>query len=298
MAKMSLDNSASGSIHMKKTTEEAYELIEMVTDNQYLYSFGEISMKGKSRFPETLKTLEIKIPFAEALEQIPSYAMFIKDKISHKRDWREAGTVLLTKECSAVIQRNLPKKLQDLGSFLIPCTLGDTCIRIALYDLGASINLMATSLMNKLQIQEAKPTHIYLHLVDGFVKIPSRVVDGMIVRKGEVTLRVNKDEFTFNAIRAIQHLDPTEECLKIDVIEPLVEEVREIERLEEELNNILEDAMPELNAPEEQEEMLTTPKVEDGPPKLELKPLPPSLKYVFLGDGDTYPVIISSALEQ
>ncbi|KAL4344152.1 hypothetical protein AHAS_Ahas11G0149800 [Arachis hypogaea] len=38
MAKISLDNSAGGSLHMKKTPEEVNELIEMVVNNQYLYS--------------------------------------------------------------------------------------------------------------------------------------------------------------------------------------------------------------------------------------------------------------------
>ena len=33
-----------------------------------------------------------------------------------------------------------------------------------------------------------------------------------------------------------------------------------------------------------------------SPPKLELKPLPDNLKYAYLGDNETLPVIISSAL--
>ena len=33
-----------------------------------------------------------------------------------------------------------------------------------------------------------------------------------------------------------------------------------------------------------------------SPPKLELKPLPDNLKYAYLGDNETFPVIISSAL--
>ena len=33
-----------------------------------------------------------------------------------------------------------------------------------------------------------------------------------------------------------------------------------------------------------------------SPPKLELKPLPENLKYTYLGDNETLPVIISSAL--
>lgn len=38
------------------------------------------------------------------------------------------------------------------------------------------------------------------------------------------------------------------------------------------------------------------PSVEE-PPQLELKPLPSHLKYVYLGENDTLPVIISSCLE-
>ena len=34
------------------------------------------------------------------------------------------------------------------------------------------------------------------------------------------------------------------------------------------------------------------------PPKLELKPLPDTLKYVFLGESETLPVIISSHLDK
>ena len=33
-----------------------------------------------------------------------------------------------------------------------------------------------------------------------------------------------------------------------------------------------------------------------SPPKLELKPLPKNLKYAYLGDDETLPVIISNAL--
>ena len=36
---------------------------------------------------------------------------------------------------------------------------------------------------------------------------------------------------------------------------------------------------------------------EEKPPKLELKPLPTHLKYAFLGEKDTFPVIISSSLD-
>ncbi|XP_020972596.1 uncharacterized protein LOC110269237 [Arachis ipaensis] len=45
--KMSLDNSSGGSLHMKKTPNEAIELIEMVANNQYLYSCERTSVKKR-----------------------------------------------------------------------------------------------------------------------------------------------------------------------------------------------------------------------------------------------------------
>ncbi|XP_057734428.1 uncharacterized protein LOC130949824 [Arachis stenosperma] len=215
---------------------------------------------------------------------------------------------------------------------MIPCTLGSACTRIVLCDLGASINLIPASLIKKLCLtDEVKLTRTCLQLVDGSIKIPSGIVEDMIVRvgpfalptdfvvfdmeghksaslilgrpflvigrtlidveKGKVTLRVNKKKFMLNAVKAMQHPDILEECMSIDLIDSLVEEVNMAAGLKEGLNDILTNAQPDLKEP------LKTPKEKEKPPKLELKPLPSSLKYAFLRDGDTYPVIISSALE-
>ncbi|XP_015970743.1 uncharacterized protein LOC107494200 [Arachis duranensis] len=107
----------------------------------------------------------------------------MKDILSHKKDWREVETVLLTEEYSVVIQRNLPEKLQDPGSFVIPCNLGDAKPKRALCDLETSINLIPVSLIKKLDLhQEIKPTRISLQLADSSAKIPSRVIEDIIVR--------------------------------------------------------------------------------------------------------------------
>ena len=38
LSKMSLDSSTEGSLHLKKTPAEAQELIEMVANNQFMYT--------------------------------------------------------------------------------------------------------------------------------------------------------------------------------------------------------------------------------------------------------------------
>ncbi|XP_015947359.1 uncharacterized protein LOC107472347 [Arachis duranensis] len=70
--------------------------------------------------------------------------------------------------------------------------------------------------------------------------------------------------------------------MKIDVIEPLVQEVLKAEVLDDILDPISEHELVEVDNSPSQKDMIHTPKVEEKAPKLELKPLPPSLKYVFL----------------
>ena len=56
-----------------------------------------------SRFLEIFKKLQINIPFAEAIEQMPLYAKFLKELMTKKRSWKNNETVILTEECSAII---------------------------------------------------------------------------------------------------------------------------------------------------------------------------------------------------
>ncbi|KAL5573542.1 hypothetical protein UlMin_023139 [Ulmus minor] len=76
------------------------------------------------KFLDVLKQLHINIPFVETLEQMPNYVKFMKDMLTKKRRFGEFETVALTRECSAALQSKLPPKLQDPGSFTIPCSIG------------------------------------------------------------------------------------------------------------------------------------------------------------------------------
>ena len=112
------------------------------------------------------KKLHINIPFAKALEQMLSYVKFMKDIISIKRKLEDYETIALTKDSSAILQKKLLPKLEDLGSFLIPCIIGNSFVEKALCDLCASINLMPLTLFRKLGLGEVEPMTISLQLVD------------------------------------------------------------------------------------------------------------------------------------
>ena len=77
-----------------------------------------------NKFLEIFKKLQINIPLAEALVQMPKYAKYLKEIITNKRTWDINETVPLGETCSYIISKKLPTKLKDLGSFRIPCIVG------------------------------------------------------------------------------------------------------------------------------------------------------------------------------
>ncbi|XP_015970641.1 uncharacterized protein LOC107494126 [Arachis duranensis] len=91
-------------------------------------------------------------------------------------------------ECSAMLQRELPVKKNDPGSFHIPCTIGNIKIEKSFCDIGAIINLMPLSLMRKLQILELKSTRIALQMADKSIKHALGVVENMLARVGKFFL--------------------------------------------------------------------------------------------------------------
>ena len=123
-------------------------------DNQY------------AKFLNMFKKMEINIPFVEALVQMSHYAKFMKDIISKKRKLDEGGVVNFFASCSAIIQKNLPQKMQDPGSFTIPCTIRNHEFGKALCDSGASLNPMPLSIVRRLSLGEVTLTTMSLQLED------------------------------------------------------------------------------------------------------------------------------------
>ncbi|XP_050889394.1 uncharacterized protein LOC127094630 [Lathyrus oleraceus] len=101
---------------------------------------------------ELFKKLEINIPLLEALEQMPTYAKFMKNIIS-KRRTTNTKPIILTKTCSAIFQNmRIPIKKKDRGAVTVPCTIGDRSFNKALINLGASVSLMPLSIYKNLGI--------------------------------------------------------------------------------------------------------------------------------------------------
>ena len=218
--------------------------------------------KQFTKFMDVFKKLHINIPFADALEQMPSFVKFMKDILYQKRRLTDFEIVNLTEECSAILQRKLPQKLNDPGSFTIPCTIGNAIFERALCDLGASINLMPLSIFKRLGLGEARPTTVTLQLADRSLKHPREVIEDVLVKvdkfifpadfivldmeedkeipiilgrpflatgramidvqRGELKLRVKEDEVKFNVFEAVRHPAESDTCFMAEIVEAIV----------------------------------------------------------------------------
>ncbi|XP_019414923.1 PREDICTED: uncharacterized protein LOC109326625 [Lupinus angustifolius] len=222
------------------------------------------SKKGKeqqyARFLDLFKNLQINIHFMEAMEQMLIYAKFMKDLLTKKRKFSEE-TVTLEVGCSAIIQKYLPEKTKDPGSFTISVTIGELSVGKALLDMSANINLMPISMLKRIGDLEIKPTRMTLQLADRYVKYPYGVaedvlvnVDGLVflvyfvimdieedkevplilgrpfiktsrviidVDDGKLKVIFEDQEINFNVFEAMQHPRDNQHCFQVDFIEDL-----------------------------------------------------------------------------
>nr|GEZ59177.1 reverse transcriptase domain-containing protein [Tanacetum cinerariifolium] len=161
----------------------------------------------KEKFFQIFQDLNFNISFVDALILMLKFGPTIKILLTNKDKLYELARTPLNEHCSAVLLKKLPEKLGDLGKFLIPCDFlrMDECLAPAY--LGASINLMQSSVWNKLSLPKLSPTCMTLKLMDRLISCPAGVAKDVFVKTeralidvyaGELTLRVNNEAVTFN----------------------------------------------------------------------------------------------------
>ncbi|XP_050157542.1 uncharacterized protein LOC126631460 [Malus sylvestris] len=211
---------------------------------------------------DLFKKVHINTHLLDAVKQIPSYTKFLKDICTNKKRFVEHEKVILSEECSAVLQQKLPPKLKDPGSFTIPCTIGKFSFEKALFDLGASVNLMPFTIFKQLGLGEMKSTSVSLQLADRSVTYPRGIIEDVLVRvdqfilpvdflvldmeedreipiilgrpfmatvgtlidvqKGLLNLRVQGKEVVFKVVEAMKYPSDSERCFRVEALEELV----------------------------------------------------------------------------
>ncbi|CAM8978670.1 unnamed protein product [Rhodiola kirilowii] len=236
---------------------------------------------------ELFSKVEINIPLIEAIRQIPRYAKFLKELCTNRRRMTRNEQVMLGESVSAAIQRKVPKKY-----FYV----------LKMEDDGAQ---------DQPPILFGRP----------FFKTAKTKID---VDSGTLSMEVEDELINFNIYQAMQYPPDDAEVHALDAIDELVES-SDIPYGDDVLEIILREAIesrgasigmlcdtsdmlqelrvsPPLTPRYEANQVALTNKSTLVPsvvqaPELQLKPLPEHLKYIYLGDGETLPVIIKKGLE-
>ncbi|XP_075096437.1 uncharacterized protein LOC142174526 [Nicotiana tabacum] len=82
-------------------------------------------------------------------------------------------------------------KFEDPGAFTIPCSIESADFATALWDLGASINLMPYSVFKTLGIGQQRATSMRLQMVDRTMKRLLSIIDDVPVRVDKFILHVD-----------------------------------------------------------------------------------------------------------
>ena len=130
---------------------------------------------------ETFRKVQVNIPLLEAIKQVPKYAKFLKELCTTKRRMSNKEVVKVSENVSAVLQRKLPPKCKDPGSFTIPCVIGNTRFENAMLDLGASINVMPYSVYASMNLGELKNVGVIIQLADRSNVYPKGVLENVLV---------------------------------------------------------------------------------------------------------------------
>ncbi|CAN6700807.1 unnamed protein product [Malus baccata var. baccata] len=314
---------------------------------------------------DILSKVNVNLPLLDVIRNMSAYGKFFKELNNYKRKYGPHEKVVVSENVSAVLQRKLPPKLKDPGSFSINITIGDKKVEKAMLDLGASINLMPYSVYLQLGLGELKATTISLQLADRSMKYPRGIVEDILVQidklilpadfvvldmeeapihdrelpillgrpfmataktiidvqNGLLTMTVLGETVQFKVFEAFSHPSSPLECYAIDVLDSLVFSKFLQAQSNEPLQTVLSQSQDEFDEEDELMEEVAalealapyplnvSPLVEHlepsrshlipsivKAPTLELKPLPPHLKYAYLAEFETLPVIIASDL--
>ncbi|KAK5771055.1 hypothetical protein PVK06_047229 [Gossypium arboreum] len=160
---------------------------QVSTNHKPRVSYPKVMTKDRieeqfGKFVKLLKKLHINLPFIEVLSQMPNSAKFLRELLINKRKLDATSHVELNIVCSAILKNELPNKLKDPGSFVIPCLIGSLSVNNALVDLGASINVMPYKMFKRLGLGKPKQTRMSIQLVDKIVRFPKGIIEDDLVK--------------------------------------------------------------------------------------------------------------------
>nr|GFA12954.1 hypothetical protein [Tanacetum cinerariifolium] len=197
-----------------------------------------------AKFMEIFRDLHFELSFADALVHMPKFAPMFKKLLNNKNKLIELTKTPLNENCSAVVLKKLPEKL----------------------DFGASSNLMPLSIWKKLKLPTLNDIKMVLELADRTISKPTGVAENVFVKVGrpflstahaiinvherEIIIRQDQQSLTIQS-GDIPSIKKVEQINKIDFID-----AGGIDSDSEEIENFLnDDSIPFRESDPRQEEI-------------------------------------------
>lgn len=130
---------------------------------------------------DTFRKVKINKPLVDAIKQILKYARFLKELCTRKKRLKEKERAQVSKNVSAILQKNMPEKCEDPCMFSLPCIIGNKKFEHAMLDFGALINVMPFSIYQELKLNDLQKTGVIIQLADRSYIHPLGVVEDVLV---------------------------------------------------------------------------------------------------------------------
>jgi hypothetical protein len=131
---------------------------------------------------DELRNVCVKIPLLQAIKDIHIFSKIIRDLCLKKpgRKKKEPPLVQVVGQLSEFISE-MPYKYNDPRNPIITVEINGISLPNTLIDIGATINVMPFDTMQKLQINQLRPTQIMIELADKSVISPVGSLDDVTV---------------------------------------------------------------------------------------------------------------------
>nr|GFA27579.1 hypothetical protein [Tanacetum cinerariifolium] len=251
------------------------------------------------KFYEIFKDMSFEISFTDALILMPKFASTLKALIGNKEKLSEMARTPMNEHCSAVILNKLPKKLGDPGKFLIPCEFPrmDECLALADLELVDRLVSKPIGIAKDVSVKVGMlyfPADFVVVDFEPDPRVPLILgsptpSDDPIVSTTSPTLTPfgDSDFLLFEEANVFLGLEDDPDSPKLDP--SYYDPEGDIQMLESILNSDLapsllnhEQFVPSFTNELKACEAKTIKSSVDEPPEVELKDLPPHLKYAFL----------------
>uniref|UniRef100_A0A2N9GPF0 RNA-directed DNA polymerase n=1 Tax=Fagus sylvatica TaxID=28930 RepID=A0A2N9GPF0_FAGSY len=230
----------------------------------------------ESGTPKVKEAEQLTLPLLHIIKQMPTYAKVIKDLCTVKRKHHLKKTAFFTEQVSAIIQHKL------------------------------ALTYSPFTVYQQMGLGDLKPTSMTLQLADRSVRTPKGMVEDVLIKI---------ENFYYPVDFIILDTEPTlhpDNGIPIILGRPFLATANALINCR---NGRMKITFGSMTVLEEEQVMAVNepwrPRFEELPetekkpmpsseeiPQLELKPLPNGFKYAYLGPGETFPVVISAALNE